>query len=130
EGRLGQRGEACVTGEASLREAMERLATETATVQGRLDEAGRREEALSRDQADLANGREKLEVEQRELLEFKRSIEIRVGTVEQSEIAIGQLSEELTAREARIAPDEARLAERTAARAQEAAELKPHDNRL
>src|SRR5207244_8285997 len=75
EEMLRQRDDALVKGEAGLQDAMERLAAETTTVRGRLDEAGRREEALSRDQADLANGREKFEVEQRELLEFKRSIE-------------------------------------------------------
>jgi len=43
---------------------------------------------------------------------------------------MGQLSKELAAREARIAPDEARLAERTEALAQKDAELKAHEDRL
>src|SRR5881296_3516936 len=85
EASLRQRDDALVTGEASLRDATERLATETATVQGRLDEAGRREESLGRDQADLASGLQKFEADQRELLEFKRSIDSRVSAVEQSE---------------------------------------------
>src|SRR5207247_2426257 len=111
-------------------DAMERLATETSEVHQRLDEAGRREEALSRDQADLANGRQKFEVDQKELLEFKRSIDSRVSAVEESEAAMGQLSKELAAREARVAPDEARLAERANALDQQEAELKTDENRL
>src|SRR2546428_817387 len=130
EETLRQRDDALVKGEAGLRDAMERLAAETATVQGRLDEAGRREESLGRDQAELASGRQKFEPVQRELLEFKRSIDSRVSAVEQREAAMEQLSQELTAREARIAPDEARLAERTDALAQKDAELKAHEDRL
>jgi len=130
EETLRERDDALVKGEAGLRDAMERLGTESSTVQGRLDQAGRREESLGRDQADLANAREKFEADQRELLEFKRSIDSRVSSVEQGEIAMGQLSKELAAREARIAPDEARLAERTDALAQKDAELKAHEDRL
>src|SRR5216117_44058 len=121
EATLRQRDDALGQGEARLQDAMERLATETSEVHQRLDEAGRREEALSRDQADLANGRQKFEVDQKELLEFKRSIDSRVSAVEESEAAMGQLSKELAAREARIAAEEARLAERANAVDQEEA---------
>src|SRR6059036_2561062 len=109
---------------------MERLATETAAVQGRLDEAGRREESLGRDQAELATGRQKFEADQRELLEFKRSIDSRVSAAEQSEVAMDQLSKDLAAREARIAPAEARLAERSDALAQKETELQALEERL
>src|SRR5213080_2765628 len=85
ERTLRDRDETLATGEAGLQEIRERLATDTSAVQARLDEAGRREEALGRDQANLSNAREKFQAEQRELLEFKRSIDSRVSAVEEKE---------------------------------------------
>src|SRR5207245_1380881 len=84
----------------------------TSAVQARLDEAGRREEALGRDQANLSNAREKFQAEQRELLEFKRSIDSRVSAVEENETEMDRLSKDVAAREARVLPEDARPAAR------------------
>src|SRR5207245_1200848 len=112
EETLRDRDTALATGEAGLQEIRERLATDTSAVQARLEEAGQREEALGRNQENLSNAREKFEADQRELLEFKRSIDSRVSAVEETEVAMDRLSKDLAAREARIAPEESRLAER------------------
>src|SRR5207244_4442310 len=118
------------TGEAGLQESRERLATDTSAVQARLDEAGRREEALGRDQANLSNAREKFQAEQRELLEFKRSIDSRVSAVEEKETEMDRLSKDVAAREARVVPEEARLAERANVAEQKEADLKAREDRL
>src|SRR5437879_6085229 len=124
------RDETLATGEAGLQEIRERLATDTSTVQARLDEAGRREEALGRDQANLSNAREKFQAEQRELLEFKRSIDSRVSAVEEKETEMDRLSKDVAARETRIVPEEARLTELTNVADRKEAEMKAREAEL
>src|SRR5207247_1771081 len=74
---------------------------------------------VRKDLEDLARGREQFEIDQKDLLQFKRSVDERVASAEAAEAAAAAKTEELNAREARLAPLEAELEAREA-RAREA----------
>src|SRR5207244_686399 len=109
---------------ANNRRAIDELARQTEEDRSSID---RRTGYLQGRAAEIAA---KSEAEQRELLEFKRSIDSRVSAVEEKETEMDRLSKDVAAREARVVPEEARLAERANVAEQKEADLKAREDRL
>ncbi len=109
--------------ETRLKDEAQRLAMEASSVSVRLEEIVRREADAGQRETTLAAERQKFEADQKELLEFKRSIDQRVTEVEGAETSVSERAKDLTAREARIVPAETELARREALIAQQEDDL-------
>ncbi len=121
EERLNERQRDLAPEEDRLRAEKERLAQETEAIRGERKDVDDRGAVVRKDLEDLARGREQFEIDQKDLLQFKRSVDERVASAEAAEAAAAAKTEELNAREARLAPLEAELEAREA-RAREAEE--------
>jgi len=114
EAQLNEREQGIAKEEERLATERERLIAEAEGIQVQAVGLETREAAVRKDLEDLAGGRAQFEIDQKDLLEFKRSVDTRVANAEQAEAAAATKTEELTAREARVAPFEAELATREA----------------
>src|SRR2546430_7387391 len=81
-------------------------------IQVRVQALETREAAVRKDLENLAQSRARFDIDQKELLEFKGSVDTRVAHAEAAEAAAAAKTEDLTAREAHLAPFEADLATR------------------
>src|SRR5256886_2650567 len=114
EAQLNEREQGIATEEARLNSERERLVAEANGIQVQAQGLETREAAVRKELEDLAGGRAQFEIDQKDLLEFKRSVDARVANAEQAEAAAAAKTEDLTAREGRLAPVEAELAAREA----------------
>ncbi|TLZ77759.1 MAG: hypothetical protein E6K08_02580 [Methanobacteriota archaeon] len=118
DAELRRRNEAVTSQETSLKNEADRVAAQDSSVRARLEEAERREAGVRDGETAFAANREKFEADQKELMEFKRSIENRVAEVDAAEQSLANREKTLDAREARITPVEADLTRREGATTQ------------
>src|SRR5207237_5272712 len=96
----------------SVTSERQRLTDEADGIQLQVQALETREAAVRKDLEDLAQSRTQFDIDQKELLEFKGSVDTRVAHAEAAEAAAAAKTEEVTAREARRAASEAARAPR------------------
>jgi chromosome segregation ATPase/regulation of enolase protein 1 (concanavalin A-like superfamily) len=112
EASLNERSQGIAREEERLAAAREHLSADASSIQQRADAIEAREAQVRKDSEDLDAARQRFEAEQKDLLEFKRSVDSRVADVVKAEVEAAGKAGELKAREERLAPVEAELAER------------------
>src|SRR2546425_1559373 len=104
DAELRRRNEAVTSQETKLKNEADRVAAQDSSVRARLEEAERREAGGRDGETALTANPAKFEGDQKELMEFKQSIENRVAEVNAAEQSLTNRKDALDAREARITP--------------------------
>jgi len=112
---VAKREEAAGVLETKLKAQADHLALQVADMEAKTTSLADREAVVTKGQEELRAVRQEFEHDQKDLLEFRRTIDARVAEVERAEADVASKRKELEERESRLEPKETDLSARQAA---------------